>query len=172
MIKKTNLSQGEIERQTEREKQMDDGERAECLIRLHEAQLKHQCQTRDIEFKVNLAIWTAIVLAGWFLYDKIALNDSVDRFYYSLLSIAIVFAHIFLWMAPIQFSADKDDHYINMYRKTVETLINTNIPDFNSEGHFGQRLQQFRKSGVLWIFFEVGITAILLAIVGVALSLE
>ena len=62
--------------------EMTDNEKADKLIELHNTQMKHIMQTREIEFKVNLALWTLIVLSGSFLYGKINLTNTLQYIIY------------------------------------------------------------------------------------------
>lgn len=48
------------QRQKENNNGMTDKEKADCLLELHKAQLEHFMQTRDIEMKVDIALWTLI----------------------------------------------------------------------------------------------------------------
>jgi hypothetical protein len=46
---------------------MTDSEKADALLRMMDMHLAKWRQTRDLEVRVNLAIWTALVVVGGFL---------------------------------------------------------------------------------------------------------
>jgi len=156
------------------DKSMTDKEKADCMIELHKSQLDHFMQTREIEFKVNLSLWTLIILAGYFLYGKIHLNCLLSISIYSVLALLLYFMHIFLWMMPIQKSEDTDDHYIREYRNKVQELIKVTLAEPEPKKHLvflWNWHYKWRTDGWSWIFAETGITFILLVLLGLALYL-
>jgi hypothetical protein len=46
--------------------EMTSKEKADCLLELHKAQLDHFKQTRDVELKVDIALWSLIAVSGSF----------------------------------------------------------------------------------------------------------
>lgn len=147
---------------------MTNKEKADCLIELHKVQLEHFMQTRDIEFKVNIALWTLIALSGSFLYGKLNLTGC-QWWIYGIFALVIYLGHMFLWIMPIQKSADTDDYYINLYRSKVEALVEITLPKPTLKCKLLTRL---RLGGWSWILAETGITLILLVLIGVLLSLN
>ena len=152
---------------------MTDKDKADCLIALHNTQMDHFKQTRDIEFKVNLALWVAVVLSGRFLYGKVKLDVFGEWVIFILLSAIIILAHLFLWMMPIQNSEDKDDHFIRQYRSEVEELTGIQLQKQKDKWppKLWSMIDALRKDGWSWILFEVGITGLLLVGVAVVLSI-
>jgi hypothetical protein len=150
---------------------MTDKEKADCLIELHRVQMDHFRQTRDIEFKVNLALWTAILLVGYFLYTQPQITK-ISWLVYWCISGLLIAGHLFLWQMPIQNSEDTDDHFINKYRSIVEELTEAHIskPPEKSPKWLWWPQKKFRKHGWSWIIFEVSITAILLVCLWLVLS--
>jgi hypothetical protein len=142
---------------------MTDKEKADCLIELHKTQLEHFMQTRDIELKVDIALWTLIAAGGSFLvlHTEIDLKNYLSLILYIITSVVIVSAHIGLWKQPIQKSEDTDDHFINKYRGEVEKLTGVLIE---------KPPQGLRKSGWPWIAVTSGITLVLLVITGLLLT--
>ena len=138
---------------------MNDKEKADALLGLINGRMSHFRQTRDIELKVNLSLWTVIVVAGHFLHGKVPLHG-LGWIGFGLVTALVVLSHLFFWMRPIQRSEDTDAHFIALYRAEVEKLIGVN---------FG--LPETKTPGWLWIAFEVGITAVLLAGVAFVLSI-
>ena len=152
---------------------MTDKEKADCLLELHKTQLSHFSQTRDIEFRVNIALWTLIAASGSFLYGKVQLDDNVSYFIYAIVSLAIFLGHLFLWMMPIQNSEDMDDYFINQYRMQIEKLsgFSLEVPSLVKRPRILWALTKIlRKDGWSWILAESGITLALLVVVGILLS--
>jgi hypothetical protein len=117
---------------------MTDKEKADCLIELHKTQMEHFMQTREIELKVNIALWTLLAGTGAaFLYRDISLPQN-----YCKISSFIVICHFLLWMLPIQFSEDTDNHFIkplvlvleaegSKRKMDIATFIHLNAIPFN-----------------------------------------
>ena len=143
---------------------MEDKQKAECLIELCKTQMDHFRQTRNIEFKINLALWTLIVLGGKFLYCKVKLLDPWYGWIIYLLSALVIVLFHLCWMVSIQNSEDKDDHYINQYRSIVEELGGVNLKkiEFQKPKLLPKWLWPSRRS---WIFLETGITGMLLIVI-------
>lgn len=136
---------------------MTDKEKADSLIELHKEQMNHFRQTRDIEFKINIALWTIIILAGYYLDTKISLDKNICQLIlYIIVSFIITLCHYFLWLSPIARSQRADDHFINEYRHKVEDLTQIQIKPFKGI-----------RSIKSWIFFETAITFLLLIIIGI-----
>jgi hypothetical protein len=138
---------------------MNDKDKVDALLKLLDSHLTHLRQTRDIEFKVNISLWTVIVLAAYFLHGKVRLHGEGWYGFLAVLAI-VVGAHTYLWMFPIQKSEDTDGDAIRFYRSEVEKL--TGVTSLRPHPN---------PSGRLWIVFEVGVTAVLLAGVAFVLSL-
>ena len=118
--------------------------------------MDHFRQTRDIEFKVNIAIWTLIVLAGYFLYGKICLNSCTYLAWYIGISILIVGLHL-VWMCKIERSENKDIDYFTLYSNQVHTL---------------KDISKIDKKGSSWVALEVSFTIILAILFLLLLSSE
>lgn len=140
---------------------MTDKEKADCLIELHKEHMNHFKQTRDIEFKVNIALWTVIVLAGYYLDSEICLEWS-NLCWYILVAAGIILCHLFLWLVPISRSEKFDLKCIKKYRKRIMELAEEKPIAYNK-----QTKNILHKRISYWIVFEVGITLLLLAILGV-----
>ena len=157
---------------------MKDSEKAASLIELHREQLGKFKQSREIEFKVNLALWSLIVIAGRFIkaeLEKVSYEEHfiIYMIIYVVVSIIIVLLHCKFWMVPIARSQEIDDYFIRKYRFKVEELcgeiisanpdelIKTKPMEWKSYDDFE------KKSKKKWIVFETGITALLLVLVGI-----
>ena len=143
---------------------MTDKEKADCLIELHKGQLEHYKDTRTIEFKVNLTFWSFIILAGYYVKKEIVFNPWVNTWHliiYVLCSLIVILVYLFFWIKPIQKSEDMDDFFVNEYRSEVEKLTDIKIKPYNKR----------KRNKNHWVLFMTGITAFLLIVVGIYLSL-
>jgi hypothetical protein len=143
---------------------MTNKEKAELLLKLLEGQMAHFNQTRSLEFKINLSLWTVIVLAGKFLYGKIYLNNFCSLLLFVAISLLVVFGHLY-WMNAIQKSENLDQKFVLEYRKRVEKLVEDIEISNDTEAHIKER-------GEVWRKMEVGFTVILLLILGILLSVN
>lgn len=152
---------------------MSPNEKAECYLKLMEIQATHFKQTRDLEFKVNLALWSAIVVSGGFLFGKVHLNSGGSKMAFIAVALLLFVAHLALWMIPIQNSEDTDDHFIREYGRRVEALLKASVPSVGAKSPkwVWRSNSRLRKHGWSWILFESGITALLLLCVGLVLSI-
>lgn len=152
--------------------QMRDKDKAEALSKILDGQLEKFRQTRNIEFKVNVALWTAIVVSGGFLYEHgFRLDNSEELKSYLMVSVGIFLAHVVFWMVPIQYSEDTDNHFIIEYRKKIASLCGYEAPE-RPLNFFWRLYKPLRKTGFTWILGETFITAILLGALGFALWCE
>jgi hypothetical protein len=138
---------------------MTEKEKADCLIELHKEQLGKFKQTRDIEFKINISLWSLIIIASYSLKENILLDKCSEFVIFSLSAVLITLGHYFLWMKPIQKSENKDDFYINSYRRKIEELADIEI----------SKSPKLKKQQP-WKYFEVAITLVLFIFVGLYLS--
>lgn len=139
---------------------MTDKEKVDCLIELHRAKLDHFIQTRTIEFQVNIAIWTLIVVAGSFIFGKIHLSNCWHRYVFDFMAFIIILIHFF-WMLLIQRSENYDHDCMNHYRNEITKLTAIKELDFKP------RLTLW---GWGWMILEVFMTIVLLIAVGILLS--
>lgn len=138
---------------------MEMEEKAEHLIELCKIQMDHFRQTRDLEFKVNLALWTLIVIGIKFLYDyNFKLDNFLKLLCYIIFALIIILVHWFCWLKPIQQSEENDLKFIYSCRDSIApNQIVRVVQDGNSSNK--------------WRYFEVAIT-LLLIVVGILLSLS
>ncbi|MFA6165179.1 MAG: hypothetical protein WC700_01050 [Gemmatimonadaceae bacterium] len=149
-------------------------EQATLLERLARQRLEHFKQTREIEFKVNLALWTAIVLAGGTLYRsgfRLGATSEVKVFVGAAAVLWI--SHAIFWMIPIQYSEDTDSAFIREYRKKITAACG--FPEGVPEPAFWNKpfwraYRRLRESGWSWIVAETGVTLILCLLVGLVLK--
>jgi len=150
---------------------MTEKEKADCLIELLKEESKRQTQLINLEFKVNILLWSFIILAGYFLLKEILPNSSSNQAFlfsivYCLIAALLIGAHYTLWMFPITKSQATSTYFIRSYQCKIEELAefsissntSTSKPEINS---FSQFAQNYKK----WIYVEVGITALLLLVI-------
>ena len=144
---------------------MEEKEKADALLRLLNGQLDHLKQTREIEFKVNIALWTAIVVGGGFLYGKVRLDTCSHLVVYAVVALIILIVHFVFWLLPVWNSEATDNHFILQYRHQVENLcaFKPNEPP--------EKLPRW-ISGFWWALFEAGMTLALLVAVGFVLAVD
>jgi len=142
---------------------MTDKEKAYCFIELYKEQMNHFKQTRDIEFKVNIAFWTLIVLAGYFL-NLIISSRSYSNFncFYIIIALLFLACHLFLWLLPISRSEKIDLHYIKEYRDKIEDLAGEKPTPYYGETKDGQE-----RRIMSWMICEATITCLLLIVLGI-----
>lgn len=134
---------------------MTDKEKADCFIQLHKDRIDKFKQTREIEFKINLALWTFILVSGYYLKQQLgcAFEDiwKINSIFI-IIGILIVIGHFWFWMKPIQKSENNDAEYSKEYRKIIYKLTSFEVKEneINSKS---------------WIIFEICITILLLFIV-------
>lgn len=144
-------------------------EKADCLLGLQKIQMEHLQQTRELEFKVNIALWTLIALAGYQLVGKLRLDAILNILIYIIVAAVIYAAHLVLWMMPIQNSCDQDTHYIRDYGAAIEAMVGFKSKKFDPYYVWQDR---FRTRGWLWVLGETGLTIALLIALGLMLSMK
>lgn len=135
---------------------MTDHEKADSMLRLMDMHFAKFRQSRDIEFKVNLAIWTVLVVLGKFLSDQQLQLEGWGWGFYLLISLIIVLCHYFCWMKPIQLSENRDSAFVGNCREAIQAITNTSI--------------KYPSLDQRWVCFEVGFTAVILAGLAIILS--
>src|SRR2546422_308099 len=145
------------------EDHLDKKEQATVLLELIRGQLDHFNQTRDIEFKVNLALWTAIVVTGGLLHQSGLRLESVSEIsIYFLVAFCVSIIHAVFWIMPIQYSQDLDNYFILEYRNRVESLCNFSPKTPKPKPRLLEKYEKWRKSGWTWILAESFLTLMLL----------
>jgi len=136
---------------------MTDGEKTDALLRMMDMHFVKFRQTRDIELKVNLAIWTALFVLGGFLANQRFHLDCPGWFIYCIISVVILFCHGFFGMVPTQRSLDRDSKYVADCNKAIQELINTSI--------------EYPPLQQCWRWFMVGFSGAILAGIAILLAL-
>jgi len=103
---------------------MNETEKSQAYVELFKAHLDKFNKTRDIQWKLNIALWTLIGAAGGFLYEKYtpSLLEGIV--------ILIVFSvgHFFFWAQPIQTSLEQDKQLFSKYRNELEKMAGEKDP--------------------------------------------
>jgi hypothetical protein len=135
------------------------------LIELVKVRVDKYKQTRELEFKVNIALWTLIVLIGRFCQDKVSMDTVTDWVFFIVLTLVIVLGHFFFWVKPISGSLARDSAKVLELQNEIENMISQQSEKPERDE------QQTRKEYMKWNFFLAGITLILMVLLGVFFSL-
>lgn len=151
---------------------MENKEKADCLIELLKERMSKFKQTREIEFKINIALWTLIIASGYIL-NSIHINTMFELvlffLFYNTASLLIIYAHKNFWMFPIQRSETLDKYLINKYQYVIENLAEYNLSKEPKDIGNIDSYDDLDPDSKNWIIFEVGITSFLLIIIGLYL---
>jgi hypothetical protein len=155
---------------------MTDKEQAECLIQLHKDESAKHKDLINLEFKINISIWTFITLAGYYI-----LNDGLPNWtcrvisnfvwLYPLLSILIIVTHYKFWLFPITKSQAISNYYIKSYLCKIETLAQFSI-SINKDKSEIKSFCDLRENYKKWICFELGIKVFLLLLIYIFVLLQ
>jgi len=146
---------------------MDTNQKINGLLDLQKIRFEKFKQTRELEFKVNIALWTLIVLVGYYFKGKLHLNDPREIIIYVLISIAIIVCHYFLWLNPISKSEERDFEKVIAYQERIEELVEES--NLGSKG--ARTSNELRRDYRNWNLFLAGITFLLLCILGLFFSI-
>lgn len=133
---------------------MNDSDKLQAYVELFKAHVDKFNKTRDIQWKLNIALWTLMGAAGGFLYGKYT-----PSFLEGLIILAIfATGFFFFWAQPIQASLEQDKLLFSKYRNKLETLAGEQNPTPVSFGSskfkwplITSALTIFLFSLVLWI---------------------
>ena len=144
---------------------MDLKDKAATLTEFVKVRIDKYKQTRDLEFKINIALWTLIVLVGHHCQEVLSLSYWVDYIFFGVMALVIVLGHYFLWLVPVSESLARDNAKSLELQKQVENIINdrSDKPERDEA--------QIRNSYRIWNLFLAGITLLLLLLLGIFLSL-
>ena len=137
--------------------------------------MSHFAQTRAIELKVNLALWSGIVVAAGSLYHSgLRLRSGPEMLEYTLVATLLWLVHMALWMVPIQYSQETDNHFIIAYRAQIERRSGIKDGDISKPTFWKSRgwkqYKELRDKSWLLVVTEASITLWLLALVGLVLK--
>ncbi len=140
---------------------MESKDKTAALVELVKVRIDKYKQTRELEFKVNIALWTLIVLIGYYYRDTFNLETRGARVFFVIITLVIVLGHFFLWLVPVSNSLARDNAKALELQKQIENIVNerSDIPDRDEK--------QIKRSYLGWNFFLAGITLLLLILLGV-----
>jgi hypothetical protein len=142
---------------------MNDKEKTDSLIELEKIRIDKYNHTRDLEFKVNIALWTLIVLVGYYYRNTLRIGTTTDLVFFILVAVVVVLGHFFFWLNPISKSERRDYSRALTFQKAAEKLIGTkNAPAERNE-------KEIKRDYLKWNLFLAGITLMLFALLGVFL---
>ncbi len=126
---------------------MSDENKTEVYLELFKAQFQRFENTRNIQWKINLAFWSMIIISGSFLHGKYYPN------WWEVIVIIILFLGMHLgWTIPIQKSLDFDKNLFSKYRHRLEIIVAEEAPEQIPPSKLGWK----------WPFFQSVVTFFLL----------
>lgn len=139
---------------------MELNDKTAALIELVKIRIEKYKQTRELEFKINIALWTLIVLIGYHYRDILSIEDRRDLIFFITVALVIVLGHFFLWLTPISESMARDNAKAYELQEEVEKNIgfNSAIPARN--------MNSIKKDYMSWNLFLAGITLLLFVMLG------
>jgi len=137
---------------------MTDKEKTDALIELIKIRADKYKQTRELEFKVNIALWTLIVLIGQYYKTKVDNITTTDLILFIISLIMIVAGHYFLWLVPVSESMARDNAKALELQDEVERI--TGIEPSKPLRTYDAIKTDYRK----WNLFLAGITMVLMVL--------
>lgn len=139
---------------------MADTDKTTALIELEKVWIDKYKQTRDLEFKVNVALWTLIVLLGYHYRGKLSIVYREDLVFFIIVALIVVSGHFFLWLTPISKSLARDNAKAHELEEEAEKIIGLKsaIPT--------RKYNSIMNGYLRWNLFLAGITLLLLILLG------
>ncbi len=159
-------------------------ERAQLYRELHRDFIDRFNKTRDIEWIINAALWTAIIFVGYGLYGHVS-TGSIPWWLFFVLPPVAWLVHFGLWMFAIQTEEDIDQHRAEGYRVLVHLALEDqdlavlhkspkelqatledsvkNLPDHPYRARFQEPIRFY--GGIRWSIIECAVTAVLILVV-------
>ena len=137
---------------------MTDKEKTDALIELIKIRVDKYKQTRELEFKVNIALWTLIVLIGQYYKTKVDDITTTDLILFIIALIIIVAGHYFLWLVPVSESMARDNAKALELQDKVERItgIGPSLPP--------RTIDNIKADYHKWNLFLAGITMVLMVL--------
>lgn len=140
-------------------------EKAEVLTEIAKVRLEKYRQTRDLQFKVNIALWTLIVLVGSQSKQMLELKGLNDFLLFGLAALLVIFGHYFFWLRPMSDSMARDNaKALELQQQAVNMISGSS----DKPEHSLVQIKRYYRTTNL---FLSGITAILMILLGIFLSL-
>jgi hypothetical protein len=144
---------------------MNRTERIHALLELERIRMDKYNQTRELEFRINLALWTLIVLIGYYYKSTLRIDTVGDLVFFVIVLLVIVPGHYFFWLVPISDSEARDYARVLEFQNEVEKIIGKT--DKVPERDLDMIKRDYRRGNL----FLAGITALLLVLLGVFFSI-
>lgn len=144
---------------------MEAKEKVDALTELAKAKMEKYKQTRDLQFKVNIALWTLVVLVGSHSEQTLKLSGATDYLFFGVVVVAVVLSHYFFWLRPMSASMARDNAKALDLQYQAESIIKDNSA--KPERSLAEIKRCYRTTNL----FLSGITLILLILLGVFLAL-
>jgi hypothetical protein len=103
---------------------MNETDKLQAYAELLKASLEKFNKTRDIQWKLNLALWTLMGALAGLLYGK--WSPSWAEAILALMAFSVVY--FFFWAHPIQTSLEQDREQFSKYRNRIEQLAGEENP--------------------------------------------
>lgn len=143
---------------------MEDREKIAALTEFVKAKMEKYRQTRDLQFKVNIALWTLIVLVGYRGEQVLELSDLNDFFLFGVALLMVVPGHYFFWLRPLSASMARDNAKALELQNQAENIIN------GSSGKPERSLAEIKRCYRTINLFLAGITLILMFLLWIFLA--
>jgi hypothetical protein len=132
---------------------MDD--KVEAYVRLYERQMTHYEKTQDVEWKINIGIWTLLGAAiFWAAQNKAASKPiPVEHCLIVAVAITLVIVHA-LWLRRVHASEEFDKRLWSRYRREARMVLLEASPLPSDEEHS----ERDELDKWTWIALEAGIT--------------
>lgn len=143
---------------------MEPKDKAATLNAIVKARLEKYQNTRDLQFKVNIALWTLIVLAGYKGHQMLSLYGLMDCIFFGIVTVALVAGHYFFWLRPMSDSMARDNAAALRLQKQVENIVSDGSDKPERD------LQEIKRSYRTMNLFLSAITLLLMILLGIFLT--
>lgn len=121
------------------------------FLRLYELQRETLNRRREIEWKVCISFWTAIIVGTGFLIQKAQIDSDCFWFYLILFAVFSL-----LWLGTMFHSNERDHYWIDVYKSHIHETLGTPFDKVRP------RPKWFTCLTSPWWISQVSITALLL----------
>ncbi len=139
----------------------------DAALRLLDAQMRQFNATRDIQWKVNLALWPGLAVLSGFALTKIC-TSPVPEWAAYLGAAVITLAHS-VWRLLLQGSLNYDKNRWVEYRAAIVKAIISESSKSGASHNWWARLWESVQPW-LWVIVELAITAVLALLTAFILS--
>ncbi len=148
---------------------METTDRINAILGLQKVRLERFKQSKDIEFKLNIALWTMIVIAGFYLKGEIHLAKCCEFAIYIGASLVITACHRWLRLRFVSNSQADDFSRILRYQTRVHKLMDE--PDLDPDHPEEMTKEKLQNHYIKWNNVLAGITFFLLILLGIVFTI-